>query len=44
MANQHENQMRIVQETVAGKEITCAHADGRSCTDHLSEARIESAA
>ena len=28
MANEHENQIRIVQETVAGKEITFAHVMG----------------
>ena len=26
MANEHGEQIRIVQETVAGKEITFAHA------------------
>ena len=28
MANEHEEQIRIVQETVAGKEITFAHVMG----------------
>ena len=28
MANDHEEQIRIVQETVAGKEITFAHVMG----------------
>lgn len=28
MANEHENQIRIVQETVSGKEITFAHVMG----------------
>ena len=28
MANEHNDQIRIVQETVAGKEITFAHVMG----------------
>ena len=28
MSNNHEEQIRIVQETVAGKEITFAHVMG----------------
>ena len=28
MANEHEEQIRIVQETVCGKEITFAHVMG----------------
>ena len=28
MANEHKDQIRIVQETVAGKEITFAHVMG----------------
>ena len=27
MANEHQEQIRIVQETVAGKEITCSLQD-----------------
>jgi hypothetical protein len=40
MANDHGEQIRIVQETVAGKEITFAHV--RSGSDYLSETWIES--
>ena len=42
MPNDHGEQIRIVQETVAGKEITFAHVMGRSGSDHISEAWSES--
>ena len=42
MANDHGEQIRIVQETVAGKEITFAHVMGASGSDYLSETRIKS--
>ena len=35
MANEHGEQIRIVQETVAGKEITFAPCNGRTGTDHF---------
>ena len=41
MASEHSDKIRIVQETVAGKEITFAHVMGGS--DHISETRTESA-
>ena len=44
MANDHGEQIRIVQETVAGKEITFAHVMGGPAPDHLSEAWTEPAA
>ncbi len=37
MADEHRDQIRIVQETVAGKEITFAHIMGR--VRHLSYIR-----
>ena len=42
MANEHGEQIRIVQETVAGKEITFAHVMGGPAPI-ISEAWIESA-
>ena len=42
MANEHNDQIRIVQETVAGKEITFAHVMGAG-SYHISETRTESA-
>ena len=44
MANEHGEQIRIVQETVAGKEITFAHVMGGPAPIILSEAWVESAA
>lgn len=41
MADEHKDQIRIVQETVVGKEITFAHIMGGG-TDHISEAWTES--
>ena len=38
----HRDQIRIVQETVAGKEITLAHVMGETGSDHLPEAGSES--
>ena len=38
----HRDQIRIVQETVAGKEITLAHVMGVAGSDHLPEAGSES--
>ena len=42
MANDHGEQIRIVQETVAGKEITFAHVMGGQAHLYLSETWIES--
>ena len=39
-----ENRFRIVQETVAGKVDYFCPCNGRTGTDHLSEAWVESAA
>ena len=39
MANEYNEQIRIVQETVAGKEINICTCNGRSCADHLPEAQ-----
>ncbi len=33
MADEHRDQIRIVQETVAGKEITFAHIRIRYCCE-----------
>ena len=44
MANDHGEQIRIVQETVAGKEITFAHVMGGSGSCHLSEIGSEPSA
>lgn len=41
MSNNHEEQIRIVQETVAGKEITFAHVMGGGA-DRISETWSES--
>ena len=44
MANDHVEHIRIVQETVAGKEITFAHVmGGPAGSGHIPEAWTESA-
>ena len=35
MANEHNDQIRIVQETVAGKEITFAHVMGAQLLSYI---------
>ena len=43
MANEHSDKIRIVQETVAGKEITFAHVMGGPAPIIYQETRTESA-